>query len=175
MRLGTNRLELDAPDHATWSRLLTGDIDGPAVEGYPSDGDVVMARLVVDGYLPAGEWGPWRIRLASTQQLIGTAGFKGAPSDEGIVEIGYGLAMAARGHGFATEAVLGLVGHARARGARTIIADTEPGNAASIAVLRRCGFHLSSRDDSPRDDSLRDDSLRDEAVLWWELALSGDG
>lgn len=142
--------------------MLDGDVDGPAVEGYPTEGDVIMARLVLEGHLPAGEWGPWRIRETSTRRLLGGVGFKGPPSPEGIVEVGYGLAPAARGHGFATEAVRALTAHARARGARMVVADTDAAHEASIAVLRRCGFGLSSSTPSAAAPEM----------LWWELPLT---
>lgn len=157
--LRTNRLELDAPDAESWARLLEGDVDGPAAEGYPTEGDLIMARLVVDGHLPAGEWGPWRLRESSTGHLVGGVGFKGAPSQDGIVEIGYGLAPAARGRGYATEAVLALVDHARSRGVAMIVADTEVANEASMAVLRRCGFRPSVSEGR---------SEPDPGTVWWE-------
>lgn len=139
MRISTDRLDLLAPDLETWRALLEGEVNG-ALEGYPTDGDLVMARLVVDGHLPAGEWGPWQIRERVSGLLIGGAGFKGAPNETGMVEIGYGLAPQARGRGFATEAVRALVFHAFARGATAVTAEVDVGNEASARVVAACGF-----------------------------------
>jgi len=136
-----------APERAAWAALLRGEIP-PAAQGYPTTGDLVMARLVVDGHLEAGEWGPWQVRETSTGLLIGGVGFKGAPSDEGIAEIGYGLVESARGRGLATEAVQALVTHAFARGASAVIAETDVDNTASASVLSRCGFAETERTDS---------------------------
>lgn len=145
MQLTTERLDLSAPGVDTWRALLKGVVHA-AAEGYPTDGDLVMARLVVEGHLPAGEWGPWQMRERATGQLIGGVGFKGAPDDAGMVEIGYGLAPGARGRGLATEAVVALVAHAFAQGATAVRAEVETGYAASEGVVARAGFTAVGRD-----------------------------
>lgn len=147
MRIRTQRLEITAADRETWMALLNGVV-GPAVAGYPTVGDLVMARLVVDGHLDAGEWGPWQIEERTTGLLVGGVGFKGAPDDAGVVEIGYGLAPEARGRGLATEAVVGLLEHARDQGARVVRAEIDADNAPSRAVVERAGFtQTETRDD----------------------------
>ena len=145
VRISTERLDLAAPGVDTWRALLEGVVEA-AAEGYPTAGDLVMARLVVEGHLPAGEWGPWQIRERTSGLLIGGAGFKGAPDGDGIVEIGYGLAPAGRGRGLATEAVLALVAHAFARGVRAVRAEVETGHTASESVVRRAGFTVGDSD-----------------------------
>ncbi len=135
-----------------WVALLSQE-PADAAAGYPTLGDLVMARLVVDGHLEAGEWGPWQVRELATGLLIGGVGFKGWPSDDGIVEIGYGLVESARGRGLATEAVQALVTHAFARGVSAVIAETDVDNSASAGVLRRCGFT---------------ETERSESALWWQ-------
>ena len=141
MRITSERLDLVAPGLETWRALLAGQI-GPAVDGYPTEGDLVMASLVDHGHLAAGEWGPWQVIERETGLLVGGAGFKGAPDDEGAVEIGYGLALASRGRGLATEAVVALVEHALGRGATLVRAECDADNAASRRVLERAGFAL---------------------------------
>lgn len=145
MLLSTERLDLAAPTIDGWRALLEGEVEN-ASEGYPTDGDLVMARLVVEGHLPAGEWGPWQVRERVTGLLIGGVGFKGAPDDAGVVEIGYGLAPAARGRGLATEAVAALVAHAFERGVRAVRAEVETGYAASERVVMRAGFTAADGD-----------------------------
>ena len=129
---------------------------GAGVDGYPTEGDLVMARLVADGHLAPGEWGPWQVIERETGLLVGGAGFKGAPDDEGVVEIGYGLAPVARGRGLAAEAVAALVEHARSRGVRTIRAEVDVANGPSLRVLERLGF-------ARVDDSA--------LVTWWRRDL----
>ena len=145
VHISTERLEILAPNVDTWRALLEGDAEA-ASEGYPTEGDLVMARLVVEGHLPAGEWGPWQIRERASGMLIGGAGFKGAPDGEGIVEIGYGLAPAGRGRGLATEAVRALVAHAFVRGAQAVRAEVETGHTASERVVTRAGFTAGESD-----------------------------
>lgn len=151
MRLSTERLDLSAPGVDTWRALLEGEVED-ASEGYPTEGDLVMARLVVEGHLPSGQWGPWQVRERASGMLIGGAGFKGAPDDDGIVEIGYGLTPAGRGRGLATEAVVALVAHAFSRGAASVRAEVETGHTASERVVTRAGFTAGESD---------------AAVTWW--------
>jgi ribosomal-protein-alanine N-acetyltransferase len=74
-------------------------------------------------------------------QLIGDIGFKSFPDQAGRVEIGYSLVPAARGHGYATEAVRAMVAWAlKQPGVRHVIAETEAGNGPSRRVLERAGF-----------------------------------
>lgn len=82
--------------------------------------------------------------------LIGSAGYKGPPSPEGTVEVGYGIVSEYQRQGYASEAVHGLL--ARAFGlptVRRVIAETLPELAPSIGVLRKCGFHLMGEGSEP--------------------------
>ena len=73
--------------------------------------------------------------------LVGSGGYKGPPSPDGTVEIGYGLVSDFRGRGLATEAARALVRRAfDFPEVRRVIAETLPALPSSIAVLRRCGF-----------------------------------
>jgi ribosomal-protein-alanine N-acetyltransferase len=93
----------------------------------------------------AGEtWGPRHIVRGVT--ALGSIGFFGPPEPTGPVgeqvrevEVGYGLVTEARGWGFATEALLGLLAEADRAGVR-VRASVLPDNRASIRVLAKCGF-----------------------------------
>jgi ribosomal-protein-alanine N-acetyltransferase len=79
----------------------------------------------------------------SPRTLIGTAGFKGPPDSGDSVEIGYGIVSQFHRRGFATEAALALIARTREEPQVTCVtAETLPELAASIGVLRRCGFTL---------------------------------
>jgi RimJ/RimL family protein N-acetyltransferase len=78
-------------------------------------------------------------------RAIGGLGFKGQP-DGGCVEIGYGLAPSARGHGYATEGVIALLTVAADHELSRVIADTTLDNIASQRTLVRAGFRLVSTD-----------------------------
>jgi ribosomal-protein-alanine N-acetyltransferase len=75
--------------------------------------------------------------------LIGSAGYKGPPSTDGTVEVGYGIVRDRHRQGHGSEAVRGLLAHAFAVPAVVrVIAETYPELAGSIGVLRKCGFRL---------------------------------
>jgi RimJ/RimL family protein N-acetyltransferase len=90
-------------------------------------------------------FGYYRIARRSDGRAVGGIGFKGQP-DDGGVEIGYGLAPSARGHGYAAEAVIALLTVATAHEVFRVIADTTLDNIASQRTLMRAGFHLVSTD-----------------------------
>lgn len=88
---------------------------------------------------------PWTHGVAlverATGAVVGSAGFKGPPDADGVVEIAYGLAPAHRGRGYAREAAGALSEYAlRVAGARCVRAHTRPDNTASARVLAACGF-----------------------------------
>ncbi len=88
---------------------------------------------------------PWRhgfwIIEKESGQIIGGAGFKGAPDPEGMVEIAYGVVPSREGRGYATEAARALIHFAcREPRVRTIRAHTLPQANASTRVLTKCGF-----------------------------------
>jgi RimJ/RimL family protein N-acetyltransferase len=76
---------------------------------------------------------------------VGTCGFKGPPSTDGVVEIAYGIAPEHQGKGYATEAAQALVTYALTfEEVRVVRAHTLPGSGASKRVLAKCGFcHVS--------------------------------
>ena len=81
----------------------------------------------------------WMIELKDGTH-IGELCFKGL-SEEGIVEIGYGIAENYQGHGYATEAVSTLVDWAlKQSGVTCVTAETEASNIASQKVLNKTGF-----------------------------------
>lgn len=72
---------------------------------------------------------------------IGICGFRGAPDADGIVELGYGVLGEHQRQGYASEAVEGLVAWAFTDPrVHAVTAQTLESLAASLGVLRRCGF-----------------------------------
>jgi ribosomal-protein-alanine N-acetyltransferase len=87
---------------------------------------------------------------ASDRTLIGSCGYKGPPSVDGTVEIGYGIVAEHRRRGYASEATRGLLAHAFANPAvRRVIAETLPELLPSIGVLEKCGFRLIGEGSEP--------------------------
>ena len=96
-------------------------------------------------------WWSWLPLLKAENRLIGNGGYKGPPQD-GMVEIGYEVALAYRQQGFATEIALALVAYAFTHAdVHTVIAHTLPEENASVRVLRRCGFTFAEEVMDPED------------------------
>jgi RimJ/RimL family protein N-acetyltransferase len=89
----------------------------------------------------------WLVTLRETGQVIGSCGWHDAPSEDGQVEIGYGLAAAYRGRGYGSELVPALVTWTLAQpGVRTVFARVCPSNEPSRRVLEAAGFSLRGAD-----------------------------
>ncbi len=104
---------------------------------FPREDDVDASSLWRDG-------DPWASRSITVEGVaVGSIGFFGSPQPaaDGTpeVEVGYGLVEAARGAGYATEALTALLAEADRAGVR-VRASVLPDNAPSIRVLAKCGF-----------------------------------
>lgn len=81
----------------------------------------------------------WGASTRGSPTLIGTVGTHLAGPDE--IEIGYWFAATARGRGFASEAVTGVVTNLTISYInRRIVAECKPQNTASWRLLERVGF-----------------------------------
>jgi RimJ/RimL family protein N-acetyltransferase len=100
---------------------------------------------LAEGAQQAGWWLHFVVLAggASGRTLIGSAGYKGPPSPDGTVEVGYGIVRDHQRQGYASETVRGLLEHAFAVPAvQRVIAETLPELTPSIGVLRKCGFRF---------------------------------
>ena len=150
MDIETPRLTLHAINEAEARRICAraaGPEDRWAAD-YPFAGDLAA----VGGFLRATEqsgeqrpFGYYQIIPAADGLAVGGAGFKGLPRG-GSVEVGYGLAPSARGHGYATEALTALLTLAANHGVATVLADTTDDNIASQRTLARAGFTFVGAD-----------------------------
>lgn len=107
---------------------------------------------LAEGPTQAGWWLHFivLVRGPAGRTLIGSAGYKGPPSPDGIVEVGYGIVRDHHRRGYASEAVHGLLAHAFAVPAvRRVIAETLPELIGSIGVLGKCGFRLIGEGSEP--------------------------
>lgn len=119
---------------ATWPPEF---LDRPALE--------YMLACLAEGPQQAGWWLHFVVLThdASGGTLIGSAGYKGPPSPDGTVEVGYGIVRDHQRRGYASETVRGLLAHAFALPAvQRVIAETLPELTPSIGVLRKCDFRL---------------------------------
>jgi RimJ/RimL family protein N-acetyltransferase len=111
-------------------------------------------------------WGWWAVEEAATGGFLGFAGLD--PVDEelpfGGVEVGWRLARAAWGHGYATEAGRACLDHGFGPlGLTEILAITAVGNDRSRAVMQRLGMTYDPADDF--DDPTVEGALR-RSVLY---------
>jgi len=93
-------------------------------------------------------------------KLIGSGGYKGKPTTDGIVELGYEIMSDYRNRGIATEMTKGLIENAfRDEKVKSIIAHTLGQDNPSTKVLRKCGFKKVEEINDPND-----------GLIWkWEL------
>jgi ribosomal-protein-alanine N-acetyltransferase len=107
---------------------------------------------------------PWTHGFAvverTTGAAVGSCGYKGPPSSEGVVEIAYGVEPGSQGRGYAKEAAAALVEFALAASdVRVVRAHTRPENGPSARVLAACGFERVGEVMDPED-----------GLVWrWEL------
>ena len=101
-----------------------------------------------------------------TDTVVGTCGFKGPPTADGVVEIAYGVSPDYQGKGYATEAAQSLTDYAFSSGkVRVVRAHTRPEPNASTRVLTKCGFRRSGEVIDPED-----------GLVWrWERRDAGRG
>ncbi len=114
--------------------------------GHPASEEDSWARLL----RYAGSWallgyGFWAIRRRNDGVYLGSAGYldgrrSGVAGIGGDPEIGWSLAIAAQGEGYAGEAVAAALGWGRGR-FRRAVAMIHADNAASIKVAAHAGFN----------------------------------
>jgi RimJ/RimL family protein N-acetyltransferase len=101
----------------------------------------------------------WYYRLIvirETKCIVGSISFHAPPDQEGMVEIGFGIASNERGNGYATEALRAMWDWASEQeGVRTLRYTVSPDNAASQAVIakfpaRHMGVQIDD-EDGPED------------------------
>ncbi len=133
----TERLSLRLWDRAEADAVRSGVRREDFHPDFPREDDRDAATLWTEG----DPWGPRSIVRGTT--VLGSIGFFGPPSPaaDGVpeTEVGYGLVPEARGWGFATEALRGLLALTDAAGVR-IRASVEPVDGGSLRVLAKCGF-----------------------------------
>ena len=115
----------------------------------------VVARYAMEGHRSGRDWFWCAPRLfcdASLRLIMGSGFFK-ASSAPNTVEIGYGVAEAHEGKGYASAGVARMVEEAFAHGVDAVTAETSIHNPASQRVLEKNGFRrIGQRED--KEDGL---------------------
>lgn len=146
MGFETRRLEM--------RRLTMDDLDGfhriwgdPAVIfwGAAEDREASRARLedVVERRLDGiGDSGWFAVVRRGDGRLVGDVVLQPAPWDEELAEVGWHVAKAWQGRGYATEAAAGLLEHAERQAVDRVYAKILPDNLASRAVALGIGMRI---------------------------------
>ena len=97
----------------------------------------------------------WTIIDKERKLMVGDLCFKGAPNEQGEVEIGYGTYDSFQGRGFMTEAIGAIAQWAlKQPEVRAIIAETEINNISSHRTLSKNNFTVYKKV---------------ENMIWWRL------
>ena len=109
--------------------------------GSLADAEDFITTLLPHEFDSPGTWFQFGIRLRDSGGLIGDIGAHFLTEDPRQVEIGFTLAPAQQGKGYATEAVTGLLEHLfGAAGKHRVIASVDPRNTACTQLLERIGM-----------------------------------
>lgn len=136
MRIETERLIIYPVSDGEMRSLAESEKDPELRKAYSE-----MLRGCLDEPESRAWYAAWNMELRESPGIsAGDICFKGPP-EGGAVEVGYGLRGGFCGRGYMTEALKAVCGWALAEpGVLRVEAETEPGNAASQAVLARAGF-----------------------------------
>jgi RimJ/RimL family protein N-acetyltransferase len=128
------------PEISRWTRVPSPYTRDDA-EGWIAASELELAAGSAIGWLVVDADGA----------LLGSVGVQNIRPEEGVAEIGYWVAAAARGRGVAARAVRLVTGWALREGvARTLEITVHEDNPASQAVARAAGFALTGeRDEAP--------------------------
>ena len=105
-----------------------------------------LARKVGVTCSPAAWW------IVDGGEVVGLCSIKAEPTEDGAIEIGYGVAETRHGQGIARQAVSEVLAWARLRDDLTAVtAETSISNPASQRVLERNGFTRTGTRVDPDD------------------------
>lgn len=122
--------------------------------GFPEALPVLCASYATDP--KAHKWGSLFFVEPQARVLVGLGGFKGPPSSDAVVEIGYAIAPAFQGQGLATDAVAQMVRRAfEDASVRAVDAHTLGHANPSTRVLEKFGFR-----------KIGEANDRDDGVVW---------
>ena len=147
----TERLDLHHIEAADLINLFENRNDAQALSGKAFTNPL---RVLIDFQGPLAwrvpqvkknpEVNKWFVRwavLRSTQEVIGSTSFHGAPDSSGMMEIGLGVEAAYARQGFGREILQGMWGWVVTEpGVKTLRYTVSPTNTASIALINSFGF-----------------------------------
>lgn len=150
----TQRLRLRQWTHADLEPLAALNADPEVMAHFPAPLSRAESEAMLDrlhAHLAEHGWGLWALELRDTGHFIGVTGLA-TPHFEAhftpAVEVGWRLARASWGRGYATEAARAAVAYGFTElGLREIVSFTTVSNQASRAVMERLGMTHDPSDD----------------------------
>ena len=150
--LTTERLRLrrSAPQDAHAISAYRSDPEVHRFQGWErTDVDAVRAEIEeMAGRAPGapGGWVQLTVEDARTGELLGDVGLAVAEGEPDVIKVGYTIAPASQGSGYATEAVRALVAYAfDILGADVVRMHASADNQASIRVAEKVGLRFIER------------------------------
>lgn len=100
-------------------------------------------------------WGSFFTIHKADKRLLGTCGFKDAPNEENIIEIGYEIEASYRQKGLASEVAKGLIDFAFSHeNVTAVMAHTLAHENPSVSVLKKLGFQFVKELHDPDDGDI---------------------
>jgi RimJ/RimL family protein N-acetyltransferase len=127
---------LEAEDHHFEMIITGGALKGCSVapEGIAPAAVLEMLRALAtevrQQFRPAAWW------MVEEDEVVGLCSFKAAPSNDGAVEIGYGVAPSRQGRGVGRRAIIEVLKWAQTASLSQVLAETAVANLASQRVLQ---------------------------------------
>ena len=148
----TERLLLrrSRPEDAEAISVYRSDPDVHRYQGWDrTDPEGVEAEIrEMSSRLPGapGGWVQLSVEEREGHRLVGDVGLSPAEDEPGVIKVGYTVAPAFQGQGYATEAIDALVAYAfEALGADIVRAYASADNVASLRVAEKVGMRLIER------------------------------
>jgi RimJ/RimL family protein N-acetyltransferase len=144
------RLRRSRPEDAEAIAAYRSDPEVGRYQGWErTDTEGIRADIEQMAGRSPGEPGGWvqlSVEERETGGLVGDVGLSPADGEAGVVKLGYTMAPAFQGRGYATEAVGALIDYAFDRlGADVVRAYASAENAPSIRVAEKVGMQLMER------------------------------
>ncbi len=159
--LVTQRLSLrrSRPEDATTISAYRSDPEVHRYQGWDRlDPEGIRAQIEEMAPRAPGEPGGWvqfSVEERDGGRLVGDVGLSLADGEDGVIKIGYTIAPAFQGRGYATEAVGALVAYAfETLGADVVRAYASGENVASMHVAEKVGMRLVERIERDRTRSV---------------------
>ena len=153
------RLRRSEPDDAEAISAYRSDPDVHRWQGWGrTDPESVRREIVEMAARAPGESGGWvqlSVEERETGRLLGDVGISPADDEPGVIKVGYTVAPAAQGRGYATEAIAALVAYAFDRlEADVVRAYASADNLPSIRVAEKVGLRLVERIEHRQGDEV---------------------